>query len=186
MPICLVRESRPSLFARAEGLPENSPVEFHESDANCITIGLINNMPDPALQATERQFVTLLGAAADGIVVRLKPYALPDVPRTEWGRDYVNRFYAGINDLWDSHLEGLIVTGTEPRSPNLRDEPYWASLISVLEWAEHNTHSAVWSCLATHAALLHLDGIDRRPLDDKRFGVFGCSPGRTPRASTRS
>jgi len=174
MPICLDRESRPSLFARAEGLPENSPVEFHESDANCITIGLINNMPDPALQATERQFVTLLGAAADGIVVRLKPYALPDVPRTEWGRDYVNRFYAGINDLWDSHLEGLIVTGTEPRSPNLRDEPYWASLISVLEWAEHNTHSAVWSCLATHAALLHLDGIDRRPLDDKRFGVFEC------------
>src|SRR2546428_9676612 len=174
MPICLDRESRPSLFARAEGLPENSPVEFHESDANCITIGLINNMPDPALQATERQFVTLLGGAAAGMGGRLKPYGLPDVRGREWGRDYVNRFYAGINDLWDSHLEGLIVTGPEPRSPNLRDEPYWASLISVLEWAEHNTHSAVWSCLATHAALLHLDGIDRRPLDDKRFGVFEC------------
>ena len=44
----------------------------------------------------------------------------------------------------------------------------------MLEWAEHNTYSAVWSCLATHAALLHLDGIDRRPLSDKRFGVFDC------------
>ena len=145
-----------------------------ESDARRLTIGLVNNMPDPALQATERQFVALLGAAADGLTVRLTPYALPDIPRTDWGRDYVTRFYSPIDDLWDSRLEGLIVTGTEPRSPNLKDEPYWGSLTRVLEWAEHNTHSAVWSCLATHSALLHLDGIDRRPLGEKRFGIFDC------------
>src|SRR2546422_1361620 len=100
MPICLDRESRPGLFAGANGLPENSPVEFHESDPNCITIGLINNMPDPAVQATERQFVALLVAAADGIVVRLKPYVLPDVPRTERVRDFEYRFYAQLDDLW--------------------------------------------------------------------------------------
>lgn len=29
-----------------------------------LTIGLINNMPDPALKATERQFMKLLQAAA--------------------------------------------------------------------------------------------------------------------------
>jgi len=167
MAIHLERESRrPGRLADASGR--------HESDASGLTIGLVNNMPDAALQATERQFVALLGAAADGLTVRLTPYALPDIPRTDWGRDYVTRFYSPIEDLWDSHLEGLIVTGTEPRSPNLRDEPYWASLTRVLEWAEHNTHSAVWSCLATHAALLHLDGIDRRPLDEKRFGIFEC------------
>src|SRR6266478_2302685 len=167
MAIHLERESRrPGRLADASGR--------HESDASCLTIGLVNNMPDAALQATERQFVALLGAAADGLTVRLTPYALPDIPRTDWGRDYVTRSDSPIEDLWDSHLEGLIVTGTEPRSPNLRDEPYWASLTRVLEWAEHNTHSAVWSCLATHAALLHLDGIDRRPLGEKRFGIFEC------------
>jgi len=167
MAIHLERESlRPGRLAEASGR--------HEFDASCLTIGLVNNMPDAALQATERQFVALLGAAADGLTVRLTPYALPDIPRTDWGRDYVTRFYSPIEDLWDSRLEGLIVTGTEPRSPNLRDEPYWASLTRVLEWAEHNTHSAVWSCLATHAALLHLDGIDRRPLGEKRFGIFEC------------
>jgi homoserine O-succinyltransferase len=139
-----------------------------------ITIGLVNNMPDAALQATERQFVALLGAAAGDSEVRLRPYALPDIPRTAWGRDYVSRSCAGLDDLWDSELDGLIVTGTEPRSPNLRDEPYWASLTSVLEWAEHHTYSTVWSCLATHAALLHMDGIERRPLGAKRFGVFEC------------
>ncbi len=167
MPVYFNREStKPGRVAGASVL--------RESESNGLRIGLVNNMPDPALQATERQFVALLGAAADGLVVRLTPYALPEIPRTDWGHDYVTRFYAPIEDLWDSGLDGLIVTGTEPRSQNLRDEPYWAGLTSLLEWAEHNTHSAVWSCLATHAALLHLDGIDRRPLGEKRFGVFEC------------
>jgi homoserine O-succinyltransferase/O-acetyltransferase len=44
----------------------------------------------------------------------------------------------------------------------------------VLEWAEHHTYSTILSCLAAHAGILHLDGITRRPLGDKRFGVFEC------------
>jgi homoserine O-succinyltransferase/O-acetyltransferase len=155
--------------------PSATPTAFRESDPGSLTIGLVNNMPDAALQATERQFAALLGAAADDLAVRVRLFALPEVPRTEWGYQYVRRFYAGLDDLWDSRLDGLIVTGTEPRSADLKAEPYWGSLTRVLDWAERNTHSAVWSCLATHAALLHLDGIDRRPLGDKRFGVFDCA-----------
>jgi homoserine O-succinyltransferase len=152
-----------------------SPVEFRESDSNCIDIGLVNNMPGAALEATERQFRTLLGAAAaDGIAVRVTHYALPDVPRTDAGRRHVSSFYSDIRDLWDKDLDGLIVTGTEPRAPNLVDEPYWGSLTRLMDWSERHTHSAVWSCLAAHAALLHIDGIGRRPLSDKRFGVFEC------------
>src|SRR5579864_165031 len=148
---------------------------FDESAATSIHIGLINNMPDAALKATERQFLTLLNSAASGVRLRLSLYALPDVPRSVEGRRHINRFYSGIENLWDSHVDGLIVTGTEPRAANLKDEPYWESFTRVLEWAEHNTHSAVWSCLAAHAAILHLDGISRRRLADKRCGVFECA-----------
>ena len=164
----------PVYFDRESTKPGRVGGAGRATAAETLTIGLVNNMPDPALQATERQFVALLGAAADGLAVRLLPYALPDVPRTDWGREYVTRCYSPIEELWDSGVDAIIVTGTEPRSPDLRDEPYWASLTRLLEWAEHHTHSAVWSCLATHAALLHLDGIDRRPLGEKRFGVFEC------------
>ena len=45
----------------------------------------------------------------------------------------------------------------------------------MLDWAERNTHSSVWSCLAAHAAVLHIDGIPRCPLGYKRFGVFECA-----------
>src|SRR5467141_2859987 len=162
------------LLPGADCLSRTSPVEFRDSDANCLEIGLVNNMPDAALEATERQFRALLDAAADGIEVRLTLYGLPDVPRTEWGRHHVSSFYSGIGDLWSRHHDGLIVTGTEPRAADLRDEPYWESLTNVLEWAESHTYSTILSCLAAHAGILHIDGIARRPLGDKRFGVFEC------------
>jgi homoserine O-succinyltransferase len=51
--------------------------------ANCITIGLINNMPDPALEATERQFMDVIRAAATKVVVRLLLFSIPEVPRAD-------------------------------------------------------------------------------------------------------
>ena len=176
MALCVERDRvGPDLWAGAAGLRGPAPGEFRATDANCLEIGLINNMPDAALEATEQQFLALLDAAAEGIVVRLTLYGLPEVPRTEWGRHHVSRFYAGLGELWDRQLDGLIVTGTEPRAADLREEPYWGSLTRVLEWAEGHTHSTVWSCLGAHAAVLHLDGIRRRALADKRFGVFECA-----------
>ena len=140
-----------------------------------LTIGLVNNMPDTALESTERQFLELLRAAAGDLPVRLRLYALPDVPRSESGRRHVRDAYVPIEDLLGSDLDGLIVTGTEPRARCLADEPYWGSLTQLMDWAEHNTTSTIWSCLAAHAAVLHLDGIERQLLEDKQFGVFDCA-----------
>jgi homoserine O-succinyltransferase/O-acetyltransferase len=160
-------------LGRAQRLHRAATTRFRDTTPTHIDIGLINNMPDPALDATERQFRALLSAAADDIAVHLTLYTLPEVPRTEFGRRQVSR-YAAFDDLWHSQHDGLIVTGTEPLAADLKDEPFWGSLTQVLEWAEDHTHSTVLSCLAAHAGILHLDGIVRRPLGDKRFGVFEC------------
>jgi homoserine O-succinyltransferase len=176
MPIYLDRDpSSPKDPAGEQWLGGKSAAEFRDTDANCLDIGLINNMPDGALKATERQYIRLLDLVADRVVVRLSLYALPDIPRTDLGRRRISGFYSSIEDLWNRHLDGLIVTGTEPLATNLEDEPCWANMVRVLEWAEHNTCSAVWSCLAAHAAVLHGDGIARRRLSEKRFGVFQCT-----------
>jgi homoserine O-succinyltransferase len=148
---------------------------FRQGASRSITIGLINNMPDEALKATERQFLSLLDSASDGMQIRLLHYMLPDVPRQETARRYLNSFYASVEDLWDGHLDGLIVTGREPLASNLKQEPYWESFTRLAEWAESNTYSTVWSCLAAHAAVLHLDGIVRVRRNDKLFGIFECA-----------
>jgi homoserine O-succinyltransferase/O-acetyltransferase len=139
-----------------------------------IEIGLLNNMPDAALEATERQFMRLLAAAAGNLTVRVHFLSLPAIPRGEAARSRLRRAYACTTELPAKDLDGLIVTGTEPRATSLKQEPYWNRLADLIDWAEHNTISTIWSCLAAHAAVLHLDGIRRHTLADKRFGLFAC------------
>jgi homoserine O-succinyltransferase len=138
----------------------------------CLNIGLINNMADGALISTERQLFDLLNGAAERIPIRLHLYALPTVSRGEWARQYIRRFYLDADKLPDSALDGLIVTGAEPQADRLEEEPYWESFERVIDWAQENTASAVWSCLAVHAAVLHSDNIERQELGKKCVGVF--------------
>ena len=142
--------------------------------ANCVTVGLVNNMPDAAFEATERQFADLIRQAAPSRIVLLKLFTIPEVPRGEAILRASAAKYRDIAALWDTPLDGLIVTGTEPRAKSLKDEPYWNSLSALVDWARDHTASTIWSCLAAHGAVLHSDGIARRPLPQKQFGVFDC------------
>ena len=144
-------------------------------DDASIVIGLINNMPDAALQATERQFCDLLAEASQGLLVWVRFFAMPLVPRGEAGSAYVSHHYENIGELLGNRLDGLIVTGAEPCAPLLQEEPYWPILTKVVDWAEEHTTSTIWSCLSAHAAVLHFDGIQRRHLREKLSGVFQCT-----------
>ncbi len=144
------------------------------ADFETIEIGLVNNMPDSALRVTERQFMRLLTEAAGDRTVRLHFFSIPGIPRSNPREPFSRAMYADISELAATKLDALIVTGCEPRAERLSDEPYWDSLTAVVDWAERNTASTLWSCLAAHAAVLHLDGVQRQPLADKRFGIFEC------------
>jgi homoserine O-succinyltransferase/O-acetyltransferase len=139
---------------------------------NTLTIGLVNNMPEAARDATERQFIDLIRAVTGDTVVCLKLFAIGDARYANgMTRERAGR-YRDIADLWDMPLDGLIVTGNEPQAPDLRDEAYWPALAKLVDWAGDNTASTIWSCLAAHAAVLHADGIERSALADKLSGVF--------------
>jgi len=140
----------------------------YDASAPGLTIGLINNMPDAALESTEIQFSRLIGSAAGDIPVRLQLYSLPNLPRSESAQQHLNQFYFKIDELWMSPCDALIITGTEPRQADLREEAYWTVLTEVFDWAQSNALSTVVSCLAAHAAVLHNDGIKRHRLSDKR------------------
>lgn len=144
--------------------------------ANPLVIGLINNMPDPALEATEAQFTALLAAAAGLRDVRLRFSSLPEVPRGPEALEHIARSYWPLNDLLAEPRHALIITGTEPRSPALEEEPYWERMVQLLDWAQRHTVSSIWSCLAAHAAVQARDGIRRQRLPDKHFGVFEHTP----------
>jgi homoserine O-succinyltransferase/O-acetyltransferase len=141
---------------------------------NCVTVGLINNMPDAALKSTERQFVDLMRESARTTVVRLLLFSIPEMPRSDTALADMARRYHDVSELWDIQVDGLIVTGIEPRSRNLNDEPYWNTLGQVIDWTREHTASTIWSCLAAHAAVLRTDGVGRQLLSEKCSGVFEC------------
>jgi homoserine O-succinyltransferase len=144
-----------------------------DSASGSLVIGLVNNMPDSALEATESQFGRLLSAAAASSEVRLRLSFLPEVPRAQAGLEHIQGAgYWPIDALLHAGVDGLIVTGMEPCKPLLSEEPYWGRMSELVRWAQSNTGSSIWSCLAAHAAVEYLDGIRRRRLERKRCGVF--------------
>jgi homoserine O-succinyltransferase/O-acetyltransferase len=145
-----------------------SPALVRES----VVIGLLNNMPDPALEATELQFGALLGAAAGSRTVRLRFSSLPELARGAAARERIDSSYWPLHELLSERPDALIVTGTEPRTNSLEEEPYWDRLVRLIEWAEAHTVTSIWSCLAAHAVAQALHGVRRRRLAAKRFGVF--------------
>jgi len=140
-----------------------------------LTIALVNNMPDSALKATERQFMRLVQSAAGKTRVRFNCFALPTVARSKQAKDHIEKDYVDIAELHRLQIDGLIVTGAEPLAATLPEEPYWREFTDLIDWAKTSTRSAIWSCLAAHAALLHLDGIERKRLPQKCSGVYDCA-----------
>jgi homoserine O-succinyltransferase/O-acetyltransferase len=137
-----------------------------------VVIGLVNNMPDAALHSTETQFAGLLQAAAGDEAVRLRLTSLPELPRSAEALEHIRRSYWPLAELLADGVDALIVTGTEPRAPVLRVEPYWQSFVELLAFARASTVASIWSCLAAHAVVLELDGIERQRLSEKRCGVY--------------
>lgn len=141
-------------------------------DIRELHIGFLNMMPDAALQATERQFIRLVGSCNRIAQFFVYPFSLPELDRSEETREYVDRYYSRFEDLQKQGLDALIITGANVVTPHLDKEDFWGPLIEVAEWAEDNVASVLCSCLATHALLKHFHGIDRQPLPEKRWGVF--------------
>ena len=172
MPLIIDCSRVPPRWAERKSCRLVGSGESYGAGAECVRIAFLNNMPDAALEDTEMQFFELLEAASGEIPVRVKLHSLSGVPRAERGDQHLNSFYFSTEELLNSRFDAVIMTGTEPRQANLRNEPYWSALTRVLDWAESNTVSTILSCLAAHAGVLHSDGINRHPLSDKQFGVF--------------
>lgn len=172
MPIEIAGTSPMRPSARAQSLWETRPADPRAPRRDCLNVALINNMPDSALEETEHQFSALLEAAVVHLPIRMKLYSLPGISRNGRAQRRIDEFYFGLEDLWNSRFDGVIITGAEPQQQHLWQEPYWRHLTETFEWAERSTASVILSCLATHANVFFSDGIERHPLKEKRFGLF--------------
>ncbi len=113
-------------------------VPKRDPDACDIEIAFVNNMPDSAFEETERQFMGLVESAAGemgDVTVRFSRYSLPGLTRGAAIQRHVAPNYRSVDHMYGTRPDGLIVTGTEPLTGDLRTEPYWGALAELIGWA---------------------------------------------------
>lgn len=137
-----------------------------------LHIGLLNMMPDAAIEATERQFYRLVGESNPIAQFYMHPFTLPTLPRGAKAQAHIAQFYESFDEIRAKGLDALIITGANVTHPNLADEPFWQPLIEVIDWAWDNVTSTLCSCLATHAVMQFRYGQTRVKQPAKIWGVF--------------
>lgn len=141
-------------------------------DIREMHIGLLNIMPDAALEATERQFFRLVGACNQIAQFHVHPFTIDGLPRSEEAKAHIARYYEPFEKIKQDGLDALIISGANVTHPHLPEEDFWQPLTEVFAWAKENVTSVLCSCLATHALIEFCYGIERTRLPDKRWGVF--------------
>lgn len=141
-------------------------------DIREMHIGLLNMMPDAALEATEWQFYRLVGAANPIVQFHMHPFTIEGLPRSEAAQAHIDRYYESFAKIRHDGLDGLIISGANVTHAHLQEEPFWLPLTEVFDWARHCVTSTLCSCLATHALIQYGYGLERTHLGFKRWGVY--------------
>jgi len=157
---------------RAEGISVLPTDRALHQDIRELHIGLLNMMPDAALEATERQFFRLVGESNPIAQFYVHPFSLPELQRSERAQEYIAKYYEPLDKIKEEGLDALIVTGANVVGPELSNQPFWEPLKDVIAWAAENVTSTLCSCLATHAVLQFRYGQKRLPQPEKIWGVF--------------
>jgi len=170
----LIAHSKLPSFARLqqEGGNVLDNKDALSQDIRELHIGLLNMMPDAALEATERQFFRLIGESNQIAQFYIHPFSIPTLVRGETGQNHVDKYYESFAQIKKVGLDALIVTGANVSGPELSNQAFWQPLIDVINWSYDNVTSTLCSCLATHAVMEFRYGQKRHALEHKRWGVY--------------
>jgi homoserine O-succinyltransferase len=155
-----------------QGVRILSPDTADKQDIRELHIGLLNMMPDAALEATERQFLRLVGESNPIAQFYVHPFTLDALPRAEAARKHIDRYYESFDEIKQQGLDALIITGANVIGADLSEEVFWQPLIEVADWAHQRVTSTLCSCLTTHAVLDFRYGQKREKQPSKKWGVF--------------
>ena len=157
---------------RDEGLDFVSPHMAAQNGLPSLRIGLLNLMPDAAIQATERQFLRLVDGYSADSNLYVYPFAVRADYRAQVAVEHIEAHYSTFEQLRKDGLDALIITGANPAAADITEEPFWGPMLEVFDWTRSNVDSILCSCLATHAYLQHYHATSRTELRARQWGVY--------------
>jgi len=157
---------------KAEGQKVLRPGQASHQDIRTLHIGILNMMPDAAIEATERQFFRLISESNPIAQFHVHLFTLPVIKRNEKAQKHIDQYYSSFEEIQEMGLDALIITGATVTHLKLSDEVYYQPLGEVLRWSHQYVTSTLCSCLATHASMELIYNQPRYRLNNKRWGVY--------------
>lgn len=137
-------------------------------DIRPLKILLLNLMPKKI--ETETQLSRLLGNSPLQVELELihtKSHQSKNTPQ-----EHMLAFYKTFDDVKDRTFDGMIITGAPVEQMPFEEVEYWEELCEIMEWTKTHVHSTFHICWGAQAGLYYHFGIDKKPLDEKMFGIF--------------
>lgn len=137
-------------------------------DIRPLKVVLLNLMPVKIV--TETDFVRLLSNSPLQVEVDLVKMQTRESKHTP--PEHLAAFYRTFDDVRKENYDGMIITGAPVETLNFEDVTYWEELTEIMDWAARHVTSTLYICWGAQAGLYHFHGINKYPLDRKKFGVF--------------
>ena len=137
-------------------------------DIRPLKILLLNLMPKKI--ETETQLSRLLGNSPLQVELELihtKSHQSKNTPQ-----EHMLAFYKTFDDVKERTFDGMIITGAPVEQMPFEEVEYWDELCEIMEWTKTHVHSTFHICWGAQAGLYYHFGIDKKPLDEKMFGIF--------------
>ena len=137
-------------------------------DIRPIKIGILNLMP--LKEDTELDLLRAMSNTPLQIDVTFLCAASHMATHTS--KSHLNKFYETFEDIKDSTLDGLVITGAPVELMEFEKVDYWDEFTRILDWAKTNVTSTMFICWGAQAAMHYYYGIPKIRLDKKLFGVY--------------
>lgn len=135
---------------------------------NPLSILVLNLMP--TRRSTEHQFLTRFSEINPDVELTFMYPASHHFRGTSRGD--IERAYVCLDQIRDTHYDGLIVTGAPIETLPFNQVDYWEELETILDWSQVHVTECLYECWAAQACLFHDFGVRKHLLLSKLFGVY--------------
>jgi len=137
-------------------------------DIRPLKIAILNIMP--LKHETEIQLLRALSNTplqVDVTFVCVESYESKNTPAS-----HLNQFYSKFSEIKHKKYDGFIITGAPVEQIEFEEVAYWDELKDIMEWSKTNVTSTLHLCWGAQAGMYYHYGIQKKPLSQKKFGIF--------------
>ena len=168
MPIKIPNALPATDTLRSENIFVMTETRARTQDIRPLQILLLNLMPTKI--DTETQLARVLGNTP--LQIELELIAPTGHVSKNTSQEHMLAFYKTFDDVKDRTFDGMIITGAPVEQMPFEEVEYWQELCEIMEWTKTHVHSTFHICWGAQAGLYYHFGIDKKPLDEKMFGIF--------------